>query len=79
MRIATISWSDAKGEASVLFASEFENLHYVTKLDALQDALHAINEKYNEVYGMMHRKLEPIPFVGMVDTGEEDDNSERRS
>jgi len=49
MKIATISWSETKGEGGVLFASEFENMHHVTKLDALQDALHAINEKYNEI------------------------------
>jgi hypothetical protein len=49
MRIATISWSETNGEGRVLFAPEFDNLHQVTRLDALQDALHALEEKYNEV------------------------------
>jgi hypothetical protein len=49
MRIATISWSETKGEGGVLFVPEFDNMHQVTKLDALQDALHALNEKYNEI------------------------------
>lgn len=49
MKIATISWSDAKGEGNVLFDEKFNNLHPVTKLDVIQDALHALNEKYNEL------------------------------
>ena len=49
--IVVVNWSDVKGEASVKFTPEFEKAHKVAKLDALQDALHALEEKYNEVYG----------------------------
>ena len=48
MKIAVVNWSDVKGEASVKFLPEFDEAHFVTKLDALQDVLHALNEKYNE-------------------------------
>lgn len=49
MKIATISWSETKGEGGVVFDDKFETLDRTTQLDALQDALHALNEKYNEV------------------------------
>jgi hypothetical protein len=53
MKIATINWSDVKGEASVNFLPEFEQANRTIKLDALQDALAALEDKYNEVYGAM--------------------------
>ena len=56
MKIAILNWSDAKGEGSVGFVKEFDDMHYVTKLDALQDALHAINEKYNEILRESRKK-----------------------
>ena len=49
MKIATINWSDVKGEGSVGFGKEFDELDRVTQLDLIQDALHALNEMYNEV------------------------------
>ena len=49
MKIAVVNWSEAKGEGSVGFTKEFDEAHYVLKLDVIQDALHALNEKYNEV------------------------------
>jgi hypothetical protein len=49
MKIATISWSEIKGEGAVVFDDKFETLHPTTKLDVIQDTLHALNEKYNEL------------------------------
>jgi hypothetical protein len=48
MKIATISWSETKGQGTVMFDDKFEGMHPTTKLDAIQDAIHDLNEKYNE-------------------------------
>jgi len=49
MKIAVVNWSDIKSEGSVGFTPEFEEAPYITKLDALQDAIYALQEKYDEV------------------------------
>jgi len=50
MKIVVVNWSDVKGEASVGFTPEFEKAHHILKLDAIQDVIHALQEKYDEVY-----------------------------
>ena len=57
MKIAVVSWSDVKGEASVGFTPEFEKAHHVLKLDAIQDAMHALQEKYDAVYNDAKKEL----------------------
>jgi len=57
MKIAVVSWSDVKGEASVGFTDDFHSLHTTTKLDAIQDAMHALQEQYDAVYNEAKREL----------------------
>ncbi|WP_396189657.1 hypothetical protein [Flavobacterium sp.] len=52
-----ISWSEVKGEGSVGFTDNFHALHPTTKLDVLQDAMHSLQEKYDEVYNDAKKEL----------------------
>jgi hypothetical protein len=49
MKIGAINYNQTQGEGSVTFTKDFDELHPTIKLDVLQDALHDLNEKYNEV------------------------------
>jgi hypothetical protein len=56
MKIGAVSYNQTQGEGHVTFTKDFDELHTTIKLDVLQDALHDLNEKYNEVLRESRKK-----------------------
>jgi hypothetical protein len=50
MRVCTIYWSPEKDLTTYKFSKEFEQSHFVDKLDALKDAIDDLQEKYKEIF-----------------------------
>lgn len=43
-----LMWNDSMGDGWVLFETEFNDWHDVTKLDMLRDFIHALQQEYDE-------------------------------
>ena len=50
MRVCTIYWSPDRDLTTYKFSEEFEQSHFVVKLDTLQDAIYDLQEKYKEIF-----------------------------
>jgi hypothetical protein len=49
MKLIELHWNDNKGEGFVKFVNGFDQMHFVTKLDMLQDCIIDLQDKYNEI------------------------------
>jgi hypothetical protein len=43
-----LMWNDSMGDGWILFETEFNDWHDVTKLDMLRDFIHALQQEYDE-------------------------------
>ncbi len=49
MKLIELHWDNNIGEGVVKFAKGFDEIHFVTKLDMLQDCIAELTEKYNSI------------------------------
>lgn len=47
MRMITVNWSDANGEAKVKFSKDFEESEWIMQMDCMKDAMWEIEQRYN--------------------------------
>lgn len=49
MKLIELHWNDNTGEGFVKFVKVFDEMHFVTKLDMLQDCILDLKDKYNSI------------------------------
>lgn len=49
MKLIELHWDNNIGEGVVKFKKEFDEAHFVTQLDMLQDCIYELTEKYNSL------------------------------
>ena len=49
MRILNVSWNGNTDDTKIKYTKEFEESHYIVKLDTLSDTIAMLSEKYNSL------------------------------
>ena len=49
MKTPKLKWSEEMGEGSVVFPLEFDELDWITKMDALKDWRFELDKRYNDL------------------------------
>lgn len=49
MKLIELHWNDNTGEGVVKFVKGFDEMHFVTKLDMLQDCIHDLTDRYESI------------------------------